>query len=354
MKKLLYIATDLNSTGGVSRVLSVKVNYLVEKLSYDVHIINTHKTNVEPFYYFNKKVHIHSLGKNYNFHQLNRYKRTINKKINEIKPDAIINCDNGLKGALLPFLIKYKKPLIFENHSSESVKHFNLKLKLKALFFNLNKAKYNYVVKLQKSIKLQDKNIKIIPNPLSFEIPIEKPNFENNIAIAVGRISNEKDYKTLLKVWNQVVKKYPNWHLRIYGEGDKTHLINLTRKLDLLNNVSFLEPEHNIKERYLESSMLLNTSKYESFGLTLIEALACGLPVMAFKDTLDYKHYFDDNNSVFLVEEYSINEYVDTVCFLIDHLKKIEDLSVNAKNSVKEFEQHIIMQQWDDLFQSLA
>lgn len=355
LKKLLYITTNLNSSGGVSRILSVKVNYLADKYSYDIHILNTYnKTNTEPFYNFNKKINVHSLKRNYSFYQLSAYKKVINEKISFINPDIIINCDNGLKGALLPSLIEYKKALIFEDHSSHNIKSFNLKLKLKALFFYLNKTKYDYVVKLQNTVESPDKNIKVISNPLSFEIPNEKSNFENNTAIAVGRISDEKDYKTLLNIWSQVVKKYPNWILNIYGEGDKTELKHLMKNLELSNHVCLFDPISDIKERYLQSSMLLNTSKYESFGLTLIEALACGLPVVAFKDALDYKDYFSENDSVFLVENHDISAYVNMICSLIDDIKKNKNMFVNAKNSIRRFEQNIIMKQWNDLFQSIV
>jgi len=185
--KLLYISTNLNSSGGVARVLSLKLNYLVEEYFYDIHVINTHGDSNNLFYFFNDKISIHSLNQNDGkYIRAFSYVKKLNNKINEINPDIIVNCDNGLKGALLPFLYYGNAPLIYENHSSKDLRENsligNFKLQFKGFFFLRSVHRYDKIVVFQipKGI-FKSKRIKVIHNPLGFEIPTENALFNKKI-----------------------------------------------------------------------------------------------------------------------------------------------------------------------------
>ena len=70
-------------------------------------------------------------------------------------------------------------------------------------------------------------NIIIIHNPLGFKIPMESTLFNNKVVIAVGRISYQKGYESLIDIWGLVYKTHPDWKLHIYGEGDKKKLLGI-------------------------------------------------------------------------------------------------------------------------------
>jgi glycosyltransferase involved in cell wall biosynthesis len=106
------------------------------------------------------------------------------------------------------------------------------------------------------------------------------------IVVAAGRLTRVKRYDLLVAAFSKVVAAHPDWRLRIYGSGDATGderavleaLIgerNLTDHVFLMGNASPLEPE------WVKGSIAAVTSAKESFGMTIVEAMRCGLPVVS-------------------------------------------------------------------------
>lgn len=359
MLRLLYIATNLNTSGGVARVLSIKTNYLVNEYFYNIHIINTHGDTDNLFYDFNERISIHKLQQESSIlYRAYSYSKILNDKIKAINPDIIINCDNGLKGSLLPFFYTGKVPLIFENHGSNNVKDYSiigtLKLRIRDLFFKLGVKRYSKIVVFRHFENTwHSNNIKVIHNPLGFNVPIESTSFNEKTVLAVGRISYEKGYNQLIKIWGLVIKKRPDWQLHIYGEGDCKSLQKQIQKLQISDSILFFKPTLNIKEVYLNASIFLNTSRYESFGMALIEAMACGLPVLAFEHTDGPKIYIKNKENGFLLKKDNLQAYANQVISLMDDKIEMKRIGDNAKRSVSKFKIDTIIKQWHELFQTI-
>lgn len=359
MVKLLYIATNLNTSGGVARVLSVKLNYLVETYNYEIDIINTYGETNNLFFKFHERIRIYSLNQNEKkLKRIVTYKIKLNHLINRINPDIIINCDNGLKGALFPLVYSGKSPFIFESHSSINTSEINfldnLKLKLKDFIFLKSINKYKKIVVYQHlSNAWKTNNIEVIHNPLGFSIPSQSALLKNKIVIAVGRISYQKGYDYLVKIWSLVLKKYPEWQLHIYGEGDSWLLDKQIQEFNLSNNIKLFKPCLNIKEVYLNASILVNTSRYEPFGLALIEAMACGLPVLAFENTLGPKIYINNKENGFLIEKDNLADFANQIITLIEDKNEMRRIGEMAKQSMELYKLENIMKYWHELFQSI-
>jgi glycosyltransferase involved in cell wall biosynthesis len=106
------------------------------------------------------------------------------------------------------------------------------------------------------------------------------------LVVAAGRLTRTKRYDLLVKAFAQVVASYPDWRLRIFGSGDTTgnekqalsaliRELGLSRNVFLMGKVSPLEPE------WVQGSIAVSTSDRESFGMTIVEAMRCGLPVVS-------------------------------------------------------------------------
>jgi glycosyltransferase involved in cell wall biosynthesis len=360
LQKLLYITTNLNDSGGVSRILSVKLNALAKDFGYEIYVINTKGSISSMFYHFDKKIQMVSLPKSKSsLINFLAYKKNLNRAINNFNPDIIINCDNGLKGSLLPYLISNKASLIYERHCSRNIKSGTktetLKFNLSNWLLDFSIGKYNSVVVLSDYAKQEwnYNNIKVISNPLWFKQPIMQSSLNYNVAIAVGRLAYEKGYENLLKIWKIVNEKHPDWILKIYGEGDSSQLNKLAKALNIQNNVQFFEPIKDVEGIYLNASMLLNTSSSEAFGLTLIEAMSYGLPVISFENTLGAKQNIVNNDNGFLIEENNLTAYANKIIWLIENKQEMQRVSKNAIKSVKNYDFNAIMVQWHNLFQSL-
>jgi glycosyltransferase involved in cell wall biosynthesis len=362
--KIVYIVPNVNNEGGVARVIAIKANYLIEKLGYEVAIVTQNKGNSPLFYHFNPKITFFDMMLKGNpFQFFATYQKVLNQKIKLINPDVIIVCDNGLKAYTIPFILKTKIPIILEMHSSKLIEEYQTKnnflSKLKLYFSTIFKVfaiKHfdEFIVETPESIK--EWNVKkgiVIPNPLWFST-VSFSELNSKKAIAVGRHNYEKGFDRLLNIWQKIVKKYPDWCLEIYGKSSKnTELQLLAQNLKITNNVNFFEPVKEINEKYLEASMYLLTSRFEGFGMVLIEAMASGLPCIAYDCPCGPKAIIDNKKNGFLIENGNESDFVNAIETLIEDQNLRIEMGKNAKISSQLYNIDTIMQTWNELFLEL-
>lgn len=363
--KLLYVVPNLNNSGGVARVLSTKTNFLIEKFGYEVHILTQNDGNSSLFYSFNEKIILHDMildGANIQF--FNNFRTSLNKQVKCINPDVIIVCDNGLKAFTIPFILNSNKPIIFECHGSRFMEEnvtndtffSNSLRKLKYSFKFFGASKFNKTITLSEENRGEwgKKNSVVIPNSLWFSTTKEADLTQKKV-IVVGRHSYEKGFDRLLEIWKKVIVKFPDWNLTIYGKSNPDFdLIALAKKLNIENNITFFEPVKNINEKYLEASIYLMPSRFEGFGMVLIEAMASGLPCISYDCPCGPRAIIKDNYNGFLIENGNENEFVNTVSNLIDNENFRIQMGKNAKESVNKYDIDEIMKLWNELFIDLV
>lgn len=362
--KLLYIVPSINDAGGVARVLSAKTNYLIEKWGFEIHILTQNKGNSSLFYFFNPKIVLHDMileGNKMNY--LLNYKNELQKHCKQINPDVIIVADNGLKAYLVPFFLDKMTPLVFESHGSKFIaeqkqsEHVWSKLKMKfKLFIKEFGAK-----KYTRFVALSDESLKewritngvVITNPLC-DFPKKLSDQSSKKVIAVGRHAYEKGFDNLLKIWKKVVEDYPDWVLEIYGKSDeKFELRKLANNLNLTENIVFHEPVQNINDKYSEASFYLMTSRFEGFGMVLIEAMAAGLPCVAYDCPCGPRNIIDNEKNGFLIQNNNEKDYINAVKTLIEDKELRIRLGETAKSVISEYNLDEIMQSWNQFFREI-
>lgn len=361
--KLLYIVSKVNNAGGVARVFSIKLNYLIENFGYEVHVLTQNEGNFPLFYSFHEKIVFHDMileGSIFSF--FNSYRKSLKNNVENSKPDIIIVSDNGLKAYLIPFILSNKIPIVFECHGSKFVE---LKF-LKENYVSQTKRYFKYLFKdfcsnkFSKFVALSNENLKewnlkdgvVIPNP-SWKETEKVSNLKSKKVIAVARNSYEKGLDRLLVIWKKVVVKHPDWILEIYGES-VIDLSSLIRNLDLENNVNLNEPVKNIADKYLFSSIYVMTSRSEGFPMVLLEAMASGLPCIAYDCPSGPRAIIEDGKNGFLVKDGNVNSFVEKLEKLIENENLRIEIGKEANESIKKFKIETIMQQWKSLFESLV
>jgi glycosyltransferase involved in cell wall biosynthesis len=359
--KILYITPKINNEGGVARVLSLRSNYFIEKENYQVHILTQNNGNFPLFFDFDSRIELHDmslLGNPIKF--LICYKKALNELVAKINPDIVFVLDNGLKSYLLPYFLKTTIPVILEIHGSKYVQEkkginklfdfFSIKIK------ELGIKRYTKVVFLsnESALEWNYKNPIIISNPISFSSN-DFSNLSSKTAITVARHSYEKGLDRMLQIWNKVVLKYPDWSLVIYGKSNGyQELQQFLKILDISNNVTFFEPVKNISEKYLDSSLYLMTSRSEGFPMVLLEAMALGLPCVAYDCPCGPRAIIQNNENGFLIEDGNVDSFVQKIELLIEDEKLRLQMGKNAQESVEKYNLDSIMQQWKTLFEEIT
>ncbi|MGC5039034.1 MULTISPECIES: glycosyltransferase family 4 protein [unclassified Streptomyces] len=102
------------------------------------------------------------------------------------------------------------------------------------------------------------------------------------VVVAAGRLVRVKRYDLLIEAFAQVAAAHPDWQLRIYGKGEEqSALRGLVERLGLWNNVFLMGAATPMEAEWVKASIGAAASNFEPFGMTIVEAMRCGLPVVS-------------------------------------------------------------------------
>ncbi|MCP3821971.1 glycosyltransferase family 4 protein [Streptomyces sp. A3M-1-3] len=134
-------------------------------------------------------------------------------------------------------------------------------------------------------LRLPGVRIDAVPNSVP-AASVEPADGSAKVIVAAGRLTPVKRYDLLVQAFAKVVAAHPDWRLRIYGSGDatgneQTALSLLIRELALVDQVSLMGSVSPLEREWVKGSIAASTSRTESFGMTIVEAMRCGLPVVS-------------------------------------------------------------------------
>ena len=130
-------------------------------------------------------------------------------------------------------------------------------------------------------------------------------------------------------------------------------LENLAKENKINDSIIFFNPVNNIQEKYLDVSIYVLPSRSEGFGMVLIEAMACGVPCIAFDCPSGPKDIISHQNDGILVENGQINDFTVALIKLIENEEQHKQMGVLAKQNVKRYLPENVIPLWDVLFKKL-
>ena len=189
--------------------------------------------------------------------------------------------------------------------------------------------------------KLSSNRVYAIPNPTPFSLQSVKIHLKRKELLFVGRMENgQKCMVLLLKAWARLEKRFPNWSLRLVGEGKDLPLINEGRQ----DPVPY----------YREASIFCMTSAYEGLPMVLIEAASFGCVPVAFDSFAAARDIISDGENGCLVPAFDLDAYAETLARLMSDDAMRERLAENALAQIPEkFSPEKIGAQWEALFRKL-
>lgn len=378
MKKIVYFVGGLLSPNGMGAILSQKINYLAEHTDYELYMILTEKAGSPWYYEIDSKVKW--INFDINFDELDvmpLYKKVLHYRIKQrkfrqlfkdylmqVRPDITISIcrreinfindikDGSKKVAEIhfarPFYRKFEKPFF-----PKIINGWISKLWIDSLIKQLKRLDRFVVLTKEDSVNWPGlDNLVVIPNFVLSNSSL-KSELSSKRVIAVGRYSWEKGFDLLIEAWKIVNARHADWHLDIYGGGEDVKYQELADRFLLSSSVTCHKSVENVFEKYAESSLFVLSSRYEGFGLALVEAMGIGLPVVSFECPCGPREIIEDGVNGFLVDNYDVLQLAERICFLIENEDIRKSMGQAAIERASFFSRDQVMKRWIELFESL-
>lgn len=286
----------------------------------------------------------------------------LRKYIKTYSPDVIIGIMEActLVGKLAA--IGKNIPVIMTEHNSfERPTYIPLSITQKIFKFYINRI-YDCVTVLteadKKIIGNRLKKVCVMPNPLTL-----KPNSaickKKNKMLAIGRLDAwfYKGFDLLIKAWGAIASKYPEWSLEIAGTGSDQSiefLNNLIEENGVTNSVKLIGFQNDVESMYRESSIFVLSSRYEGFGLVLIEAMSQGCACIACDYGGRQREIIKNEENGILCPPDEVNKLAQSIHKLISNRQYRELLQKNAPKRAMQYELMAIMERWEDLLNKVV
>ncbi|MET4924359.1 glycosyltransferase family 4 protein [Streptomyces sp. PSRA5] len=177
--------------------------------------------------------------------------------------------------------------------------------------------------------------------------------------VAAGRLTSVKRYDLLIRAFAEVVAARPDWRLRIYGAGDATGderdaLRALIEERGLHNHVHLMGTVNPLEPEWVKGSIAAVTSSHESFGMTIVEAMRCGVPVVSTDCPHGPGEIIEDGVDGRLVPVGDVDAIADGILTLIqdDELRRRTGLA--AVESSARFDPARIAERHEALYAALV
>jgi len=378
MKKVLFLQNEGNNYGGV-----VQVNRLVgEELlnhGYEVSIVsirnsknaqnNDIKTKITEIIINEngtwgtyqgreilteiKKLHLKNSFKMISSRikykiNLKKDKKKLHHYINEIKPDYIV----ASQYELLDMIPKrFLSKTIHQQHSSFS-DFSNHRATMNTFKKYNNKIKFLWLSNStsENAKKTGLNNCQYIYNAVRIRCNKKANVVKNKKLITIARLANQKDIGTMVEIVEEVFtdKRFDEWSLEIYGNGPEEDKIRSKIKN---KRIKLMGPTNNPQEKLLSSSINLNTSIFEGFSMSILEAQECGVPTISLNYWESvYEQIKDNSTGLIAVNK---KDFIKKLKDLMNDSQKLEKMSIQCKEFTKEFQIEELIKNWINLFEEI-
>lgn len=192
-----------------------------------------------------------------------------------------------------------------------------------------------------------------IPNAIE-NVPKTKSPLTGEHIISVGRLSPEKGYLDLLKIYLDLKKKKCKWHLDIVGDGsERSRLEKFIKENNLENDVTLhgFKNSKEIEKLMQKSSIYVMTSYTESFGIVLLEAMSNGLPCLAFDSAEGAKEVITSGRDGYLIKHRNFKAMEKKILDLTKDIDMRKELGKNGRRKVKGYISDNICESWEKIIE---
>ncbi len=365
--KILFAIKGMNyAKGGAERVIATITKEMVKR-GHEVSLITFDMPGGQSFYTLDPSVKRLSLGlgdatEKSTFWDTCRRIYALREVIMRDPPDAVIAFMHSMYVPMSFALAGTGIPVIASEHivpahyRSTPIQYLSVLL---SAFFIVSR----FTVISQNVKKLYPwfirHRISVVSNPVFLPPGARRQTEEHlkqrkgkKVLLNVGRLNPQKDQFTLIRAFAKLVSKYPDWELRIIGEGElKADLDSCVRMLGLQDKIHIPGATKDIAPEYKHADVFVIPSLYESFGLATAEAMSFGLPPIGFSDCPGTNELIVDGYNGMLVDGGGdrVSSLAKGLDILMSDKKKRVEYGHNARSIIEKFRPEKIAGRWEIL-----
>jgi GalNAc-alpha-(1->4)-GalNAc-alpha-(1->3)-diNAcBac-PP-undecaprenol alpha-1,4-N-acetyl-D-galactosaminyltransferase len=354
--KITLISSSLK-VGGAERVMSIIANYWAAR-GWRITILTFDDGSEPPFFDLDKRIEHRPLGikilGGYNLAALSHNLRQIGKLKKAIiasRPKVVISFVNTTNIMTLLACRRINVPTIVSEHVYPPLGGLNK--------FSQFLQKWTYrraaLITVQTHSGLaffsgHNYETRVIPNPVAIpqsESIVSQLNTDDRHILAIGKLIPQKGFDLLIKAFAQVCDPHPEWTLTILGEGEmRSELEELCADLELEDRVFMPGVAKNIDAHLRKADIFALTSRFEGFPVTLCEAMACGVPVIAADCLSGPREIIHNNIDGLLVVSENIDALAVGLDLLMSDPGKRQYFSHHAPKVLDRFGLEPVMTMW--------
>jgi len=199
-------------------------------------------------------------------------------------------------------------------------------------------------------------NVEVITNYIDQRnFPYQRENYQRYSLLWIRAFNDIYQPELAINIVNVLKEKYPEVHLTMIGpdKGSLKSSENLIKRLNLKKYISILGkvPNQNLYQYFHSHAVYLNTTKYESFGLAVLEAASCGIPIVSTR-VGEIVYIWKENEEVMMADS-NETEFVEKVSLIFDSFDLSDKLSENAYKKAETFDRIRIKAKWVNLFENI-
>lgn len=383
--RIVYVIDSLASKGGAERILCDKMNYMTANYGYEVYVVTCYQdvTTMANAYHLSERVTQVNLCIPYHsqyrygyprrlwvkWRLYRRLRQDLTAAIQRIDPDVLVGL--GYFNADMVSSIPCRACKVIESHEARIFTMSDQGLGrsfLSRLFMRYYKKRYFKTVERQADVVVtltkgdahewqRAKRVEVIPNftllTVGHRTGTDEYGLEKKRVIAVGRLEWQKGFDRLIDVWQMVEKQHPDWMLTIYGSGTQENDLKRLIREKSLKEVSIHAFTPRISEAYGQSDIFALSSRFEGFGLVLLEAMQAGLPCVVFDCPFGPSDVVKDGATGFVVPDGDVCLFARRLCTLMEDAELRKRLSAASVERSRLFDADKVMRQWKVLFEQL-
>lgn len=287
------------------------------------------------------------------------------KVIKDFNPDVIVGVmwGDALVAYIATRLIRKDIPVVFSDHDSFDRPSFVKESLIKKFSKHiLSKLCDWYTVLTEPDLRLAKedgvKNVSVQINPLSLNPLTTLPEKKNTI-LAVGRLDawHYKGFDLLLKAWGRIAKNHPSYVLQFAGTGSEKSVNFLKKHIEengIENQVEFLGFQDDMESIYKESSIFVLSSRYEGFGLVLIEAMSQGCACVACDFGGRQGDIIQHGHNGLLCPIDNVESMANNIEKLIINKELRVKVQSNAIRSLSKYSKQSVSLSWNNLLNNIC